>query len=53
MSYMLILLVENLTEADIPSSVNLDGEPLTDAELRELERMERVYLYFSFILRAI
>jgi len=32
--------IDKLEEKDLPSGINLDGEPLSKSELRELERLE-------------
>jgi len=32
-----------LEEKDLPAGINLDGEPLSKSELRELEKLENVW----------
>jgi len=39
-------IVDKLEEKDLPTGINLDGEPLSKSELRELERLENVFYLF-------
>lgn len=40
---LILWIVDKLEEKDLPAGINLDGEPLSKSELRELEKLDGVF----------